>query len=290
VSLGGRPPGRWVYVNGALVERAEAALPALDRGLLHGYGLFETMRSYGGRVFRLDAHYARMLDGARVIGLGVPLALDEVETAVGSVLAKNGIEDARLRLTVTAGPAGEGQPSVVLAAAPLTDYPAELYDRGMSAVTSEVRRNETSPLSRVKSLSSLDNVLAREEARRRGFDEAVLLNTLGLVAEGSSTNVFIVRGEELITPGLDSGVLAGVTRAAVLELTAEVGLTAVEGDVVPEALAGADEAFLTNSVMEVMPLVSLDGLQIGDGHPGPATVCLSRLYGELVRRETAAGR
>jgi branched-subunit amino acid aminotransferase/4-amino-4-deoxychorismate lyase len=166
------------------------------------------------------------------------------------------------------------------------DYPPALYERGMSAVVSTIRRNEGSPLSRVKSLSFLDNVLAREEARRLGADEAILLNGRGVVAEGSVSNVFAARDGELLTPSLDAGVLPGVTRAAVLELAQGEGIAAAKADLPPEALAGADEAFLTNSVMEVMPLTQLDGRLIGSGEPGPLTGRLREAYAELVRRET----
>jgi branched-chain amino acid aminotransferase group I len=285
----GRPFGRWLHLNGRLVDREKASVPALDRGVQFGYGLYETMRSYGGRVFRLEAHYGRLHEGARLLDIALPLSLEQMTDAVVAVLKRNKVEDARLRLTVTAGPEG-GSPAVMLVASPLSDYPPELYERGMSAVTASVRRNETSPLCHVKSLSVLDNFLAREDARRRGADEAILLNTRGQVAEGSWTNVFLVRGGRVVTPGVESGILPGVTRAAVLELAAEAGLTAVEAEVGPEDVAGSAEAFLTNSVMEVMPLTSIDGRKIGAGRPGPATERLRALYREVALRETAERR
>ena len=167
----------WVFLNGRFVERGEAAVPALDRGLLYGYGLFETMRSYNGRVFRLDAHYRRLSEGAAVLDLPPALTLDELRVAIDALLERNGLADAYLRLTVTAGPAPDGggaSPSILLVARPLSGYPPDLYQRGMAAVTSASRRNEASPLSRVKSLNYLDNLLAREEARRKGADEAIL--------------------------------------------------------------------------------------------------------------------
>ena len=260
--------------------------------MLYGYGLFETMRSYGGRVFRLEEHYGRLCDGAARLAMDVPLTLPDVRDAVDAVLERNELQDAYLRLTVTAGPlpGGRGDAAVILFAKPLADYPPALYERGMAAVVSEVRRNETSPLSGVKSLNCLDNLLAREEARRRGADEAVLMNTRGFVAEGSASNVFLVREDTLVTPGLDSGALAGITRQAVLELAADAGLEAVESQVEPSAFGDASEAFLTNSVMEVMPLTRLDGRPVGSGRPGPATERLRRLYQEMARRETSAAR
>jgi branched-chain amino acid aminotransferase len=285
---------RWIYLNGELVQREEAALSVLDRGLLYGYGLFETMRSYGGRVFRPEEHYRRLCEGAARLAMDVPLSLSDLADAVHAVLERNEMTDAYLRLTLTAGAppsggasGGHGDAAVVLFAGTLSEYPPALYRRGMAAVTSAVRRNETSPLSRVKSLNYLDNLLAREDARRRDAEEAILLNTRGFVAEGSASNVFLVREERLITPSIESGALAGITRQAVLELATSVGLEAVQSEVESSAFWDAAEAFLTNSVMEVMPLTRLDGRPIGSGQPGPATEELRRLYQEMVVRETS---
>jgi branched-subunit amino acid aminotransferase/4-amino-4-deoxychorismate lyase len=157
----------------------------------------------------------------------------------------------------------------------------------MAAVTGSTRRNEASPLSRVKSLNYLDNLLAREEARHKGADEAVLLNTRGLVAEGSASNVFLVGSEGLLTPSIESGALPGITRATVIELAREAGIACAEGEVATEALVQAAEAFLTNSIMGVMPLTRLDGRTVGGSGPGPATKAISRLYDQAVARETA---
>jgi branched-chain amino acid aminotransferase group I len=277
----------WVYLNGELVEAERAVLPALDRGLLYGYGLFETMRSYGGRVFRLAEHYRRLEAGADLLAMSVPLTLTALETAVDATLARNGLPDARLRLTVTAGPEDGGGSSVVLLAREVTEYPPELRQRGMTAVLSGVRRNETSPLARVKSLNCLDNLLAREEARRSGAGEALLLNTRGFIAEGATSNVFLVRDGTLLTPAVEAGALPGITRQVVLDLAGEGGVAVEEADVSQGALAAADEAFLTNSVMEVMPLVSVDGRPVGTGRPGPLTERLAALYRDLVARETS---
>jgi branched-subunit amino acid aminotransferase/4-amino-4-deoxychorismate lyase len=157
----------------------------------------------------------------------------------------------------------------------------------MAAVTGSTRRNEASPLSRVKSLNYLDNLLAREEARRKGADEAILLNTRGFVAEGSASNVFLVGGEGLSTPSIESGALPGITRATVIELAREAGITCAECHVEATTLASAAEAFLTNSILGVMPLTRLDGRPIGSGGPGPTTRAISRLYEQAVARETA---
>ena len=281
---------RWIFLSGELVRRPAAQVSALDRGLLYGYGLFETMRSYGGRVFRLEQHYSRLCHGAAQLAMDVPLSLGQFGEAVEAILKRNDLTDAYLRLTLTAGPLSDaagraGHATVVLFARLLTDYPPDLCRRGMTAVVSPVRRNETSPLSRIKSLNYLDNLLAREYARRHGADEAILLNTRGFVAEGSASNVFLVQQGGLLTPSVESGALPGITRRAVLELASAVGLEAIESEVELSAFGDASEAFLTNSVMEVIPLTSLDGRPVGSGRPGPVAGRLHRLYGEIAAAE-----
>ncbi len=289
---------RWIFLNGELVQRPAAQVSALDRGLLYGYGLFETMRSYGGRVFRLEEHYSRLCHGAARLAMDVPLSLSQLGEAVEAILKRNDLTDAYLRLTVTAGPPSDaagraGEAALFLFARPLADYPPALYGRGMAAVVSSVRRNETSPLSRIKSLNYLDNLLAREDARRHDADEAILLNTRGFVAEGSASNVFLVQQGRpacpvgrLLTPGVESGVLPGIARRAVLELAPAAGLEAIESEVGLSAFENASEAFLTNSIMEVMPLTSLDGRPVGSGRPGPVTERLHRLYRELAAAQS----
>ena len=278
----------WVYLNGELVAAERATLPALDRGLLYGYGLFETMRSYGGRVFRLAEHYRRLAAGAELLAIPIPMTLAALEEAADATLARNGLADAYVRLTLTAGPSGAGGPSVVLFTREVTEYPLELRERGMAAVVSGVRRNETSPLARVKSLNYLDNLLAREEARRSGSGEALLLNTRGFVAEGAASNIFIARNGTLLTPAVEAGALPGITRQVVMELAGEERIGVEEANVTLPDLLGAGEAFLTNSLMEVIPLVSVDGRPVGSGRPGPLTERLARRYRDLVARETSS--
>ncbi len=185
---------QWLSLNGRLVQRDEATISALDPAVVHGRALIETFRSHGGRVFRLAQHHERLRTGAPILGLTIPLTLPDLEAAVADVLTRNDAPDARLRLTVSTD-------AVILAASPLTDYPPELYERGMHATVAGVRRNETSPLSRVKCAAGLlDGVLARESARDAGFDEAIMLNTHGLVAEATAANVFVVTKGRLLTP------------------------------------------------------------------------------------------
>lgn len=273
---------RWAYLNGSVVP-SDRALVRADTGAVYGRGLIETMRSYGGRLFRFGAHYERLLDGSAVLGINVCGSESDLEDAVISVLKRNEAPDARLRLIVTDGGA-DG--STVVALASSLD-PDARHERGMSAVVSETRRNEMSPLSRIKSLQRVDDQLAREAARQQGADEALLLNTRGEVAEGSVSNVFAVSNGNVVTPSADSGALPGVTRRVVLDLAAAAGIEAVEQVVRLADLQTADECFLTNSVVEVVPLTRLDGDPIGDGRPGPATRRLRQAYSDLVSRELA---
>ena len=271
----------WVYLNGALVRESEAKIPATDRGLLFGRGLFETFRAIAGRpIYRLAEHMARLEAGAAFLGIPMAVTRHGVEDAAGALMDRCGLDDARVRLTLTAGPEG-GSPSVLIQARAATDYPPEMYRTGVAAVIARVRRNETSPLSRFKSLSCLDNILAREEARAAGAVEAILLNTRGTVAEGSVSNVFIVRGGGLVTPPVEDGALPGVTRGAVLEMAQEADIPARERSVTREELLRADEAFVTNSVACVLPLSSIHGAAVGSGSPGEVT----RVLGDALARD-----
>ena len=277
---------RWAVLGGDLVAEDEARVPALG-GVLYGYGLFETMRAYGGRPFQLDAHYERLLDGARTLGLDVPFDTAALRRAVDGVLARNFLNgvDASVRLTLEGGPPPDGATTATarwfVSARALTQYPEALYERGAAASVAGVRRNETSPLCRLKTLNYLDNLLARRTALARGADEAILLNTRGMVAEGSASNVFIVRGRQLSTPPVEAGALPGIARRTVLDLAPALGLEPMEATFGLAELREAAEAFLTNSLIEVLPLTQLDGRPIGSGRPGPGAQQLRLAYRAL---------
>ncbi len=256
----------------------KAALDPRDRGFTLGDGLFETIRVRDGRPLLLDLHLARLRAGAGRIGLSRVPDDETLSGAIRMTLEANGLSDAAVRLTVSRGvPANRGlsskpepAPSLVVHAQPFAGYPAELYSRGLRAATSSIPRNERSPLARIKALSYLDNVLARREADASGVDEALMLNTAGHLACASAANLFLARGETLLTPDPESGVLPGTVRGLVLaELAPQMGLTAVERTVRTEELATADEAFLTSALLGVMPLTEVDGLPVGTGGPGP---------------------
>jgi len=281
-----------IYLNGDLVPRSQAIMSPFNHGFLYGYGLFETMRSYDGIIFRLDRHLARLHHAAETLGINDRLNALDLKKACHDVLKANKLTEARIRLTATAGE-GDMVPNpdtctgvtVFITAQKLVPPTPESYQRGYSAVLSAYRRNSRSPLSRLKSTSYLENFLARQEARAAGVNEVVILNEQGFVAEGSSTNIFLISGQTLLTPSLESGVLSGITREAVLELAQTMGITSLVRQVQLGELIKADEAFLTSSTIEIMPLTQLDNKPIGSGKPGPVTKQLMSSYQALVARE-----
>jgi len=275
-----------IWVNGRFVEAEEPALRPDDAGLLFGRGVYDTFRARNGIVFRLDAHVARLAAGSTVVGIPVPEI--DAPKVVRQLCERTGLEDARLRMTLTAGPVGR-QPMLIVQGRAATDYSPQMYERGMSALISPVRRNETSPLAGVKSLNCLDNIMSREWAHARGADTALLLNTRGVLAEASTANLFVLRDGGLLTPPIADGALPGVTRGAVLELAGEAGIRVSERSLVPDELFRAREAFLTGAVMGVMPLVRVDGRAIGDGNPGGITRRLQALYDEATRTAQTPG-
>jgi len=279
---------RLAWVNGRLVGESEPSLSLLERGLTLGDGVFETMLAAGTNLFRPAEHLERLAQGASLLAIDLPPA-EHLLAAVLDTLSANRLPAAVVRLTVSRGPdPGRGldvspdvAPTVIVRA---TAYRPKSPDQpGLVAVFSSLRRNESSPLSRVKCLSYADNVLARLEARRRGADEAVLLNTAGEVCCASAANLFVVRGGTLTTPPVESGALPGVTRRSMLELAAARGLTVRQAAVLPEDLWAADEAFLTNTVVGVVGVTSVEGRSIGTGRLGEMTRLLAADRQRLVR-------
>ena len=281
-----------VYLNGSLVPLSKAGLSPLDSGFLYGCGLFETMCSYSGRVFRLDKHLDRLRRSARFLGIDLD-SLPDLEKAVYDCLKSNKTSNARIRLTISCGEGAtipdlvsQRHPTVLVVAIGYTPYSAETYERGFRAIVSGVRRNSQSPVSGMKSLSCLDLLLARREAKLAGADEAILLNEQGYLAEGSTSNVFLVSGDTLVTPSEDSGILPGITRETVLEMAHSSDLKTVLKKVSLEELNQANETFLTNSLIQIMPLTQVNGQAIGSGQPGLVTKRLMSAYQQLVEQET----
>jgi len=286
--------GRLAWVNGRLVGESEPSLSILERGLTLGDGVFETILAAGTNLFRPAEHLERLAQGASLLAIDLPPP-ERLLGAVLGTLSANRLSVAVVRLTVSRGPdPGRGldvlpdvAPTVIVR---VTAYkPRTPRQSVLAAVFSSLRRNESSPLSRVKSLSYADNVLARLEARRRGADEAVLLNTAGEVCCASAANLFVIKGGTVTTPPLESGALPGVTRRCLLELAAARGLTVREAPVLPEDLSAADEAFFTNTVIGVAGLTSVEGRSIGTGRPGEMTRLLAADRQRLVRCSLGMG-
>lgn len=281
-----------VWLNGEIVDAHEARVPLLDRGLLYGDGLFETFRTYGGRPFALEAHLERLLSSAAFFNLRVPVNAAALRRAIDELLRTNELTDAGVRLTVTRGPSSgplglpePASPNVFIHPRRLPIYPEELYRQGMKLVTSSVTRNGGSPASRHKTLNYMDSLLARQQAQERGADEALMLDESGQVAECATANVFAAVDGAVLTPSLKSPILAGVTRAIVLDCCRERAIPVRQESFDPVKLRQAEEVFLTNSLMELMPVTLFDGVPVGSGRPGPVVESLSRMYRSRVRRE-----
>ncbi len=288
-----------IYLNGKMIPSQEARISVFDHGFLYGYGLFETMRAYNGKIFLLKRHIKRLSDAAHIIGLGAKLGGSNLAHACEETLAANELKDARLRLTVTHGDADAFpwaergcKPTVVITARPYAAPPAEKYEQGFKMFLATIRRCRQSLAAGVKSTNYLVSVMARIEAVEHGCDEAVLLNDDGFVAEGSISNCFFVKSGRLMTPSLGSGVLPGITRGLVMELAEELGIMVTEGTVGVGIFRQCEEAFLTASTMEIMPLTAARDaagkeLVIGKSKPGEITRQLMEAYKEMVAKETA---
>jgi len=281
-----------VWLNGTLCPKKDAKISIDDRGFLLGDGVFETMRSYRGNVFRLGRHLSRLLDSLAVIHLTIAYQPEELKQAVYDTLKANRLQDAYIRLTVTRGQGGRGidlpeklSPTAIVTAREFIPYKKRFYEEGMRAGISVIKQNSSSPVSRIKSLNFLPNILARIEAKQEGLDEAILLNTEDFICEGTVSNIFLVKHGNLITPDKESGILPGVTREVIIELALREGIRIEERKVKPSELKEADECFLTNTLMEVMPVSEIDGVKICRGKPGPLTLHFMEWYKDLVRKE-----
>jgi branched-chain amino acid aminotransferase len=285
-----------VYLNGHLVDARQAQVSVFDQGLLHGYGVFETVRSWNGKVFRLDEHLDRLTHAAEEIGILLGGQTGVLEQAVRATLEANGLLDARVRVTVTAGEGpgypvlpAPGTPTILATASALPPSIDEQFERGYKAVIATRQRASQVALVHIKSTSHLDNLLARWEARQKDADEAIILNERDCLAECSMANIFMVEGHLLTTPSPDCGLLRGITRQAVMEIAAAQDLSVHETWFLAEDLARVQEVFVTNSVHGVMPVTSIDDKPVGDGKPGPMTRLVHQAYQDLVAHELGLG-
>ena len=280
-----------VYIDGTFYDERDAKISVFDHGLLYGDGIFEGIRAYHGRVFRLKEHIDRLFCSAKAILLTMPLSHAEIMEAVVETCRKNKLRDGYIRLVVTRGAGTLGlnpnrckNPSVIVIAGRIQLYPEELYERGMEIVTVPTVRNLHSALNpAIKSLNYLNNILAKIEANNSGCEEAVMLNAEGFVSECSGDNIFIVKDGRLFTPPLSAGALYGITRQVVIELATQSGNSVLEPNLTRYDLFNADECFLTGTGAEIVPVVKIDGRAIGGGTPGPLTQKLSSQYHALTK-------
>jgi len=273
------------WVNGRVLSPEEPSVSPLDGGFMYGEGLFETMRAYGGTVFRLNQHLERLLISSDELSFRPPTG-QHLTAAVLEALEASEMADAIVRLTVTPGIAGSPTPTVVVLVRPLSLPPRQLYEAGCQAVSVAAAQAGESPLRRIKSLNYLDKLLAQRVAARRGAHEAILVDPDGCVVEGAMRNLFAMLDGELVTPPLSRGFLPGVTRAAVLEIAEKQGIACRERDLLLTELYSAQEAFLTSSVAEIIPVASVDGNRIGAEALGAVTSKLMEGYRSLVATET----
>jgi branched-chain amino acid aminotransferase len=280
-----------IYIDGEFFDKADAKISVFDHGLLYGDGVFEGIRFYNGRVFRMEAHMDRLWESARSICLEIPISRQEMNEALLETIRQNDLRDGYVRLIVTRGvgnlglnPAQCKQPSIIIIASTITLYPEEIYRRGLTVVTVATRRMGPATLNpAIKSLNYLNNVLARIEANLANADEALMLNDAGNIAECTADNVFVVKRGQIMTPPITAGALRGITRSVVFDIAHELRIKISEPELTRHDLYIADEAFLTGTAAEVIPMIKVDGRLIGNGKPGEITNRTIARFRELTR-------
>jgi len=286
----------FVYIDGEVLPADRACVPIFDRGFLYGDGVYEVLRTYDGHAFALGEHLTRLHRSGELLGIAPFPCRELIEEAIRSTLARAACSDAYVRAIVTRGsgpisldPGLADEPRLVVLAKELVPPPAAAYENGIEVAIVAVLRHPRDTLDpRAKSGNYLTNIMALRDARARGADEALMLNAAGQLAEGASSNVFVVRDGSVATPPVAAGILEGITRRFVLRLAALLGLRAQEIDLSPADLTSADEAFITSSAREVVPVTRCDGQPIGSGEPGPVTRRLLSTYRAEVARSAAA--
>ncbi len=280
-----------IYIDGKYYDAKNAKISVFDHGLLYGDGVFEGIRAYHGRVFKLAEHVERLFYSAKAILLKIPLTPEQMTRAVVDACRKNKLRDGYIRLVVTRGVGTLGlnpykcsKASVIIIADHIQLYPPELYRRGLDLITVPTTRNLHSALNpAIKSLNYLNNILAKIEAINGGCEEAIMLNAEGFVAECTGDNIFIVKGGQLQTPPLSAGALYGITRGVVMELARQNGLVVGEPNLTRYDLFNADECFLTGTGAEIIAVAKIDGRVVGSGKPGPVTEKLVAQYHQLTQ-------
>lgn len=280
-----------IYIDGKFLNERDAKISVFDHGLLYGDGVFEGIRAYNGRVFKLKEHIDRLFYSAKAILLKIPMKHSEIVEAVLETCRRNKLRDAYIRLVVTRGIGTLGlnpnkcrNPSVIVIVGKIQLYPPEFYQRGLEIITVPTVRNLHSAVNpAIKSLNYLNNILAKIEANNGGCEEAIMLNSEGFVAECTGDNIFMSTGSKLITPPLAAGALYGITRGVVMDLGRETGMTVAEDNLTRYDLFNADECFLTGTGAELIPVVKIDGRVVGTGKPGTITRKLVKKYHDLTK-------
>lgn len=287
-----------VNLNGSIIPESEAFVSVKDRGWLYGDGVFETLRTYGGRVFRLEEHLARLERSALLVGIEIGIAPERLTATVNDLLAaEDPKNDVMIRITVTRGEGGALwpveplKPTVLVQLRALPHYPDEVFTKGWTMITAKTKRNSPDSINpEIKSTNFLNNILAKKEAAEAGVNEALMLNHEGYAAESSVSNFFMVTGRTVTTPPVEAGILPGITRELVLGLCGQGNFDVEERLFRPLEIYDADEAFLTLTSAGLIPIVALDGREIGGGRPGPAVRELRGLYEKYVAAFAAGGR
>ena len=280
-----------IYIDGKYYDEKNAKISVFDHGLLYGDGIFEGIRAYNSRVFRLREHIDRLFDSAKAILLEIPISHAAMMKAVVDTCRKNKLRDGYIRLIVTRGKGTLGlnpnrckKPSIIVIADKIQLYPPELYERGMAIVTVATTRNLSNAVNpAIKSLNYLNNILAKIEANNAGVEEAIMLNSEGFVAECTGDNIFILKGGRMMTPPLSAGALYGITRGVVMDMAREASIPVSEPNLTRYDLFVADECFLTGTGAELIPVTKIDGRVIGTGKPGPVTRSLVKKYHALTQ-------
>lgn len=272
-----------IFLNGKFVKESDAKISVFDRGFMYGDGIFETMRSYSGIVFEIDRHIERLFSGLRLLKIKHNFKESYLKSLIFEILLRNNLKDAYIKLIVSRGKSSGGidirvgaKPSIVLFASKLEINPA-IYRKGIKLYPVYSAR-PSSVFSQVKSLNYLENILLKEEAKKKEFDDALFLDIHGNITEATTSNIFFVKKDELITPPLNSGILPGITRETLLDVADSIGLRVCEKNIVSKKIGSFDEAFVTNSILEVVPVVKIGGVLINKGRIGKVTKNIHLAY------------
>lgn len=282
-----------IYLDGKLYDKENAKISVFDHGLLYGDGVFEGIRSYGSLVFKLNQHIDRLYESAHTIMLDITITKEQMIKAIIDTLKANKLKDAYIRVVVTRGVGDLGldprkckKATIIIITDNIVLYPKELYQKGMEIITVPTVRNLTSAVDpQIKSLNYLNNIMAKIEAVNSGYQEAIMLNSMGLVAECTGDNIFLIKNKQLYTPSQSMGTLRGITRDAVIEIAKKAKILTHEALLTRHEVFNADEVFLTGTAAEIIPVIKVDNRMIGNGKPGKITLELLSEFNKITRKD-----